>query len=106
MVKEANGPIDMKGLSGDPNNNELNVWGVLLKYKEDGTLYDSAGNKVGMLRCYFSFHNCDTYLSKDDCSSAKRIAALGKPQVCRKTPVASQILKAPEPTEARIAPAQ
>jgi hypothetical protein len=45
-------PPDVKqGLDGDPNKYEINVYGVILNFNDEGFVKDHHGNVVGVLTC-------------------------------------------------------
>jgi hypothetical protein len=48
------------GLPGNPDNNELNVDGVLFQFNDAGEIFDSLGQRVGVLVCYSS-NECQKY---------------------------------------------
>lgn len=58
-IKE-NGPNDKRNLPGDPNKNEINVYGVVLFFNDNGEVLDKKGNVIGDLVCYGS-NECGRY---------------------------------------------
>jgi hypothetical protein len=56
----AKGPDDMKGLEGDPQKFQINVYGVLLHFDNHGIIFDKRGHPVGILSCYNS-DQCQNY---------------------------------------------
>ena len=53
-------PNTKEGLPGDPVNNEVNVYGVVLLFNEAGEVFNRKGEIVGQLVCYFS-NECGGY---------------------------------------------
>ena len=56
------GPPPRKhGLPGDPNRYQVNVWGQILPFDEQGTIYDHNGNAVGVMTCVIDDAGCSAY---------------------------------------------
>jgi hypothetical protein len=54
-------PYDKSALPGDPAKQEINVYGIQLRYADDGRVLDRRGRAVGVLVCYVSTDVCSGY---------------------------------------------